>query len=1100
MQKLTIWLKRGGGGTCALTAALFALVAAVAAAGTPSPKGTQHLVTSVDDLLQAINTAQDGDTIILDGTRDTQGDPVPGVVKQYVLPAAITLGNTMTFPVLGNPMPIQIPSSLKIEGSSDFDPHLIELVGPTSGEPCFRLDGAAQKLQLEGLALAGQRGIVLTSATASADVARCFFRQMNEGISCQGGAAVFVAGSVFWENQTGVKVNVGTADILQNTFINPGTACIQVDAGIANVYANLMYSDSGGVGVNGAAGIQVQLAGNRRHNITNNVVTAVTLAPDNDTYDPAPAPSFVDLGNYPTVWPGKLNTAELAAIGPIGTLLDNVYQERVRLDFEAEPRAVFPAPQAGADEVGSAGANTIFWELLEITPTVAGLNTTINFRIKVLRCSGTVTLYLVPQPGTDNNSNNTGGDKTDPNRRIPLSVTLGSGGYGNVTYTIGSDRIPVPNAPATERMILDGRALIMLECGGSTSPILLDPTDSSDVRISPQVRSTAQNLIIDTQPPVFEPFNPNQCVRAHELVVASNDFILAPSDTYPSSWMPQSGFVPSTLPSVTPSTEAVFCNTASRSAVFFNVVPVDTNGNLMPLDFTLRHRYADKPHPEKIQAEPSGFFTDNNGLLTLNAATDAELETVLRDGPDANRPGFIRWQEPIPVGDMLHNASLVVTYTSGTAMNVTDKQVEAAWSFSGVRYYVNENTWTVKMRSVATDLAGNQATSREVSLYWLTRAQALMEPKYLGQEVETPDFIWSINNSAPADNVTGTAAVSASYPLVRYKVWRALDPDNPYGFYEPLMDWSPWLPYGTGINVFAPADGNNPPTLLGDVINAAVQNVVGGPGSRVLLMITLLGADQAGNLQPTGAWDVSPNSSVQYGDIPTTVARDWWTVVGAVGTLDTQLEVQIWHETSNENDPNYHYPPQPDDYERNFGASARVPLPAKEGEGEGEGEGEEGERVVAEFTIHPFATVNTNEEIAAYWEWYIGSTLVAQGCVKCRSEDPNSNCTEFKIRFPDDFRVPDSLAREYYIGVLPLGIGKKLAEYLGDTKNKKNKQDVTYTFKVYTVVSSESIPSDNNPCGVVVRQDNTPASFTFTVFPSESEFEREQPVRSFTRE
>jgi len=1087
MQKLTIWLKWGGGGTCALTAALFALVAAVAAAGTPSPKGTQHLVTSVDDLLQAINTAQDGDTIILDGTRDTQGDPVPGVVKQYVLPVAIPLGNSVTVPILSNPTTIQIPASLKVEGSPDFDPHLIEIVGPASGEPCFRLDGPAQKLQLEGLALAGQRGIVLTSATASAEVARCFFRQMNEGISCQGGAAVFVAGSVFWENQTGVKVNVGTADIIQNTFINPTTACIQVDAGIANVYANLMYSDSGGVGVNGAAaGIQVQLAGNRRHNITNNVVTAVTLAPDNDTYDPAPAPSFVDLGNYPTVWPGKLNTAELAAIGPIGTLLDNVYQERVRLDFEAEPRAVFPAPQAGADEVGSAGANTIFWELLEITPTVAGLNTTITFRIKVLRCSGTVTLYLVPQPGTDSNSKNTGGDKTNPNRRIPLPVTLVSGGYGNVTYTIGSDRIPVPNAPATERMILDGRALIMLECGGTSSPILLDPTDTSDVRISPQVRSTAENLIIDTRPPVFEPFAPNQCVRADQLLVASNDSIVAPSDTYPPSWMPQSGYVPSTLPSVTASTEAVSCNTAYQSAAFFNVAPVDINGNLMPLDFTLRHRYADKPHPEKIQAEPSGFFTDNNGLLTLNAATDAELETVLRDGPDANRPGFIRWQEPIPVGDMLHNASLVVTYTSGTAMNVTHKQVDAAWSFSGVRYYVNENSWTVKMRSVATDLAGNQATSREVSLYWLTRAQALMEQKYQGREIATPDFSWNINNSAPADIVTGTAPVSASYPLVRYKVWRAANPDEPLGAYEPMMDWSPWLPYGTSINVFTPADATS--TLLGDVINAAVQSAVGGPGSRVLLMITVLGADQAGNIQPTGAWDVSLNSSqpsVQYGDIPITVARDWWTVVGAVGTLDTQLEVQIWHETSND------YPPTRDDNERYFGASARVPLPAKKGEGE-----EEGERVVAEFTIHPFATVNTNDEyIAAYWEWYIGSTLVAQSCVKCRSEDPNSNCKEFKIRFPDDFSKPEYQVGDYYIPALPDKINEKLKVPLGD-----DKQDVTYTFKVYTVVSSESIPSDDNPCGVVARQDNTPASFTFTVFPSESEFEREQPVRSFTRE
>ncbi len=430
-------------------------------------------------------------------------------------------------------------------------------------------------------------------------------------------------------------------------------------------------------------------------------------------------------------------------------------------------------------------------------------------------------------------------------------------------------------------------------------------------------------------------------------------------------------------------------------------------------------------------------------------------------------------------------------------------RAQAQWMLADVPW-PGGRSWHLPTFFEMADLAGNVVRTRDFSFWWQYLPQAVFTSGPEGTLTADPVFSWTLDRAGaevPLD-------AFPCEPIAQFRVWRAVNPQSPEGTsWEALTNWSPWTKSPT-IDRSSPVyDRYNRQTTLDEVLRNQLR---GGD----LLMITIAGADEAGNVQPiaVAAGDTLPNRFWLDSDPYYRLDSRTWYVPDSLVRLDTSVQARFW----------YNRRPAPplellriDPGERDFGASTRIPIvPAENCD----------ERIEAEFTIAmEYAGDLDPRQLLAWWELYEDNRKVAEGLTWYRE---GSNVV--KLRIPHDILMLGGqlyTARENEEGYLT-GLREGGADFLnqsparcgcvpdrlgddgavygvdpscpGDAPDQRfRRRDVHYLFNVRAAYYDR--PDIFNPNVVPLYADQTPASVQFTVFVP-GDLRDEQPIKVYTRE
>lgn len=905
---------------------------------------------------------------------------------------------------------------------------------------------------LENFTIAGGSYAVQAGPGVNLVVNRCYLTGSPAGLRVNqtgNDGTVVVAHSVFANTDAGIKVDEGGVAVYQSTFRGNGTG-IQVNAAapaLSAVVASLFVENDADLVVSGGNGLRT--AGNMYFS---DYGTGAPAEPSGTTavgsFGARPAPSIItDLNSelfLNNAWNGKLqedvNKVLRAGFSyfELPAAVQGLFvQVAGDTDFEGGLRDLNDL-EVGADETDSPAQAPWYWQNVSLAysdgslPNAAGgllpavgKNRALDITISLVgRNANEITnVFVVPELLLSDGP-------ADPEARV-RAAALDWGGTGakalDVTTLTVTDTITLSLRPdglgvAGNQAIVDGRATILIELDDTLYGIGFETSNvTSDAQANSQ-------FIIDTLPPVISMAN----LSAGNLITSSNDVAAAPASStdYPAQWAPQYGAVPSSFGTID--------DRYRDPQAFFNYPISATDG----LDFSVELPFTDFG-PENVTITTAGF---DPTFGISGAAIDVLF------GPDDASPlpdGAARWVGARPVTEL--GAS-----TANAGATVSGNSATFAWSVNDVIYdpSLAPNGWRIQARITAKDRAGNQATSdRPLILWWLTEALAQITSAPNGPTT-TPTIVWSLARNVNPQNA------EACVPVMRYKLWRAVNPAVPTSDWEELTGWSDWTdrPTITGSSRLY----FNSPLRVGDVL--ATQ----APGERI--GISVMGADEAGNVEGSVNSAVYNGALFNESDLLITEPLSFasWETGEAKASLDTRIQARFWQNRT-DTPGSLLYSIQPES-ELDFGSNPRIPLPADPADPI---------RVEAKFDV------DISNGLGFQWELYEDGRLAASGAMVTEAGSAS-------LQFPQDLIVvPSGLTIDRLEPFLNAGCGLNFFDRLGDEgcdDGNFRRRDVTYTFVARAAADS----------GGTTVYDPSPATINFTVY-VDLPAEDEQPVKESSR-
>lgn len=717
--------------------------------------------------------------------------------------------------------------------------------------------------------------------------------------------------------------------------------------------------------------------------------------------------------NYaPGPWTGKLEALQpvlsghsIEAADPVTGLvgsLDGLF------DFEGEARSAMVGDelQVGADQEGGV-VGTPMWMACTVSPAIVGPGEPVTITVLTQGIDlGIASLRIVPEEPQPTISSP---DPYSPSQcyEIPLD------GSNTVTISFSGPRDKISVDPPG----------VLLYAEGVNRIYLNDGTDQANpVLYGNGMPATAPGagdctFLVDTTPPtlLFSAGNGD--------ATAGQPRIYTTNDTLPGTGLPglQGAFS-------VPASDGTIVDRAIHCMLnpFGNGNCADTAASGM-LTFGIEAVFEDRPPAPLTSITTSGFLDGNS--------------TTFADKQDGQA-----WLEGL-TGPVI---STVATYdTAGSAANIGRLTAH----FDGEAAQSVPDPWRFAGKPAARDRAGNEvAAPNEVVLWWMWRAQAEISGGPRDTQTLSPRFDWKLRR-----NIKGPDAAEAApiIPYVKAKLWRGADPaaDREISTmsWVQVTDWSGWI-----------SGPITPETdIVGFPLSTYLKQNQNDSGVSHTLMLTVVGADEAGNIQPAGYAD---NTTVTVAELGLScVAYTWWYNGQSQEnvSVDTEARVTLWELA-------------PGPSERSFGSVARVPLPP------------ENNRLQARATLTARLPESIRRSVIAgevsvarawiKWTLYEDGNPVASG----GSEDSPLAGTEFvDVRLPQNPTVADSFV-------------------LGDMKNRKREK--RYVLTAQTALKTFSYVGGLSQERVVT--DPTPASVSFTVYPKEvdDKLRDERPTRIYERE
>jgi len=496
----------------------------------------------------------------------------------------------------------------------------------------------------------------------------------------------------------------------------------------------------------------------------------------------------------------------------------------------------------------------------------------------------------------------------------------------------------------------------------------------------------------------------------------------------------------------------------------------------------------------------SGFCMDTGGL-TLGT-TDPSVSEIL-DGFSKSSdstigigvvdlvflPGTARWSDGANDWPDSTEASRPVYNLDGDVLTVL-------WPLQNISF-AGDTSWVKNAGFDVADLAGNvYSTPRLFNIWWERDPHARLEADFpKGITIAEPILSWTLDR----DENAAPKGAEPCKPVAQVALWHAIQQDAP----PETADWEIVLDSDWSCgNEKHTIDMQWPMTEEGMTLGSLLARC---PNEWV--MLTVAGADEAGNAQPNNVGSTTTFEELEAKDI-----EYWWWHTPGGYVLDTTATAQFWYE---QNGVDYQNPPQPDAYETQFGSSTRIPLLPLDACGE---------RIEAAFTITPgMADTSDLNTLFAEWELFEDSRQVAAGRIRFSGGGP------VKLYIPDTLillseKAPSQFMDIYgysmawdcwtdlcespdkpqncpsirsFMNIRPPKCENNYVDQLGDNgdESQYRKRDVNYLLSVRTVED----PTPGDRCSGDEVKDATPASIAFTVY-VEAPLRDEQPVKMINRE
>ncbi|MCX8063556.1 MAG: hypothetical protein N3G21_00090 [Candidatus Hydrogenedentes bacterium] len=938
------------------------------------------------------------------------------------------------------------------------------------------------KLCLENLSLA--RGTIgILNLGGKSKIHRVFIgSSLDKGMETHQGSETLLSQSVIHSVRAQAIENRGDLVVFQSTIRDNGSGIENYGGGRASVMSSIienqvndLYSELEGGLVSGWNCVDLSKT------------SGITTVGDPITV----RPEFVD-----TPWVGKLRYPVPARVS-LDTIVNNYVPDVFKAELKGEP-GCFSGPivdfendvrdtvsiQVGADEITIAGTE-LFWAYCRVSPVVPrvitgrnrdigiGNNFTVEVGIRGPSSLANAVLYLAPEEFVNRVINSANPmsilEELPPYFKQPVIIEGVDNQRGRANFVI-QDLFFVDNSG--NRWTTNGRARLYLRVGS----ILMGIGVPEEYRV--QFPPADSEFVIDTVPPRLSLDIYNAGVGS--VITQSNDVFSPPSGRYPSDWCPGS------LAPRAYSSGLVSNQDDLYPHVFFN------NPEGSSLNFTVSCAFYD-PYPEdnaeERVVEVSGFIVNQSIQPVTNPQTVSDL---LLNGPVF--PGFelglfrtlgcARWV-------FLNDINRVLNYSPNPQVNYVAypigvegfRNLGVVWELSNLSF---GQDWHMRFKFDVKDLSGNRLVETDqvqdgINIWWLLYPVAeKTSVDRVGTWTESPRLEWTFRRSA--SEVPEKA--DTCYPLFGVRIWSALNPFDyinspwvPVGVFGGVGNWG-WIKNRTSLD-------KNTPIYVSDTNFITLNDIITAKEScGALLMATVIGADEAGNLQ-AGYAGLSTSqlqnlAIVENSGVPYMI---WRNPCGL--DIDTRLEVRTWWNRIM-NVPfetlrfiNYNLG------ERDFGSAGRVPLPSLEDVCD--------YRIEVKLTMtnvlpsDTFAVSNYGFDIQIFED----GKMVGSGVITMIG-----GRTSAEICIPTDFiTIPNSSEVGYnlnwysqvgdFLNKPPKKCGDILGDRLGDegsTEDGFRKREVKYDFVVRAFVQDVGT-------GAVVT-DETPSKFTLVVYPPRGDLER----------
>lgn len=946
--------------------------------------------------------------------------------------------------------------------------------------PLIEVDGASVGFTLANLSVQGGSVGLLGTEAGAIGLNRCYFTGQTDSAVQLGnqvdGASI---------SQSAFSACGNTLEIHGNTAVNlfqctmKGTSGVNASAGRVNVIACLLdggslngsevYSySSWDVGAGGAAAAAHMCGG-----------------------DP---PSDTQIVYLDDPWVGKLDPditslvkndsgTTVAALRALtgDCAISGIPEERIDMDGDGRREAL----QMGADELGGISGPWL-WTGCSVTPSVPAnvgnhdcpVVTSASFVVTVTLTGSTgsnMRLILVPQ---EYQSHLTIAELNQlPEGFVqPLSFT-GDTGVGKAFFSVSKTFVPDP-LDASMQLCLDGRARVYLYDGSTvygygadTTRLLLDQNRTE--------------FILDSVPPVLDAITLNSA--ANGLVTSNDSLMPSSAETFPGDWVPGAIAAPYTVgtPDLPTSLPQIFFNNDPTSTLAFTVTALYIDPS--PRDNTNRVHYI----------EVSDF--QYGATASATASTAEEVERLLAEGPYATnvdtgtagpQTGVGLWADFGALSGELSESGITTSLTQSLVTGTGGSALQAVWSLSGMKYAPD---WHFSAKLGGKDLAGNLVNvSKEDPLHFWWMRDPLTELSSTQADlarVADPSFAWKLYHVGSGEPQEAANCL----PIGQFRVWQAvnpLDPDNtawvPAAGAE--YGWSGWT-YATEINSDTVVYDNSPdpPTRLAGIL-------ANDANRGALLLMTVRGADSAGNVQLVGSWSAS--NKIQSlaelepnGSIPATAYLRWYNP-GGESAIDTGIQARFWYNRTDNVGNLYGFDPEYG--ERDFGSSRRIPLAPADNCAL---------RIEGEFLIQ----VKTPDVSSVNKTYYVDFQLFEDGQLvyagRIEPEEPT-----VQLLIPQHLLYPPAnLVSTFSSAFLRTGPNcVNVADRLGDDgddsggqpgKNTLRRRDVEYVLTARVTELYQDATSGNS----TLISDPSPAMVQFTVAAPTSRKD-EQPIKMFKRE
>ncbi len=881
-------------------------------------------------------------------------------------------------------------------------------------------DGAAPASFLVDDVCIGQppAGPVLSVSNASLRLENLTVSTGSEGVSVDDGALLaFVRCAT--ENISGPGLHftgsaTGTASNAVFTGCS-GPAVLSDSTGLVTVYQCTAKGNGGGIQANSgrinlaASIIESGAVAGEVHTWLNLIRGGFPAAYEQagfENLDPGTTVNYLD-----SPWIGKLDGVIPVLSGHTIAAIDEVTglvaaADRAA-DFEKDPRsAAGEELQVGADQVGGT-LGAPMWISCSVSPAVVGRGEPVTITVVTQGMDlGLARLRIVPEEPLAGMTEVA--DVTIPTQcyEIPLAADGENTATATVTFSEPCNFRSVMNTP----LCTEGINRVYLNDGTN----LADPVLYGHGMPGPTDQGAGDcSFLVDTTPPtLLWSASADGDAATVQPRVTVNDSLVGTGVPGPQGQF----FVPVSGGSIVDRALHFLINTGGNGTC------ADAGAGEM-LNFTIEAVFEDRPPAPLTRVTTSGFESDTGTDFTAQGDGRAWLGGPL--GPTMNTQ--------VSLGaDMAANIGrLTARFTADAAQSVPDP-----WRFEGI--------------PTARDRAGNEITApNSLVLWWMWRAQAEITNGPRDTQTLSPRFDWKLRRNIKGPDAADVAPI---IPYVKAKLWRGAHPATDREIstmqWEAVSGWSGWI--SGPITPETEIAGSPLSTWLNS--NTADNNV------SHTMMLTLVGADEAGNIQPGGFADTSP---VTVSDLAASCVSFTWWYNGQNQEnvfVDTEARVTLWELA-------------PGQGERSLGSVARVPLPPEENR------------------LQAWAVLTARLPETVRGAVIAGQTAIAQAWIKWtlyEDGNPVANAT-----------VP-VVGKDYVDVRLPADVTAQAALVLGDMKDRKREK--RYVLTAQTVLKTLSYAVGLSQERIVT--DPTPASVSFTVYPKELDesIRDERPTRIYERE